>query len=178
MKCLIILLAILPSLVFSQTHLKNQQFIDFSICGYDGFPTKNYSLNIGIGKYDKKSNANCFEFSYARKLANTENNAIKIPVEQLFVSYKRDFNLLKNYNKTILFSIFAKANLGYEFINRNKNIASDYVLANKSDYLLGIGFGPNLEFNNFHLGLAININFISQYQKFSVFPYLEYRFHL
>jgi Conjugative transposon protein TraO len=178
MKKIIIILAILPNLIFAQTHLKNQKFIDFSLGGYDGFSTKNYSFHIGLGKYDKKDNVNCFEFSYARKLAYIENNDIQIPVEQIFVAYKRDFNLLKNYNNTIIFSLFAKTNVGYEFINRNKNIGQDYVLANKSDYLMGIGFGPNLEFNNFHIGVANNINFISQYQKFSVFPYLKYRFHL
>jgi hypothetical protein len=178
MKSFILALALFPALLVGQTHLKNQKFFDFSFGGYDGFSQKNYSLNIGLGKYNKKSNANSFEFSYARKLANTENNAIQISVEQIFVDYKRDFNLLKNYNNTFIFSLFAKANLGYEFINRNKNIASDYVLANKSDYLLGIDFGQNVEFNNFHLGVANNLNFISLYQKFSVFPYLKYRFHL
>jgi hypothetical protein len=135
-------------------------------------------LNIGIGKYDKKLNANAFEFAYARKSANAEINTFIIPVEQLFVSYKRDFNLLKNYNNTIIFSLFVKANLGYEFINRNKYIGQDYVLANKSDYLMGIGIGPNIEFNNIHLGVSGNLNFISQYQKLSTFPYIKYRFHL
>jgi hypothetical protein len=178
MNRLIILLAVVPIMVFSQTHLKNQKFIDFSMGGYDGFSSKNYSLNIGIGKYDKKSNANCLEISFAKKFAKVENNAIQIPIEHLFLGYKHDINLIKNYNYTCIFSLFAKANLGYEIINRNKNRVFDSVLTNKSDYLLGIGFGPNLELHNIHIGLTNNLNFISQYQKFSVFPYLKYRFHL
>jgi Conjugative transposon protein TraO len=178
MKTFLTILTVLPTLLFSQTHLKNQKFIDFGLGGYDGFSSKNYSMSLGFSKYDKKSNGNGIEFSYAHKLANTENKTIQVPVEQLFVSYKRDFNLLKNYNNTFVFSLSAKANLGYEFINRGKYIGSDYVLTNKSDYLLGIGFGLNVEFNYFHLGVTSNFNFISQYQKLSTFPYLKYRFHL
>lgn len=178
MKTLISTLALLPSLVFAQTHLKNQKFIDFSIGGYDGLSSKNYSVNFGIGKYDKKNNANCFELSFAKKLANTEAKALQIPVEQIFIGYNRDFNFYKNYSNTFLISLFAKANLGYEIINRKANSLQQYTLANKSDYLLGIGFGPNIEFRNFHLGVANNINFISNYQKLSTFPYLKYRFHL
>lgn len=178
MKSIIILLAIIPSMVFSQTHLKNQKLIDFSVSGYDGFSTKNYLIGLGLGRYDKKTNANAIEFSIARKMANNENKTIQIPIEQLFLSYKRDFNLFKNYNNTFILSLFAKANFGYEFINRNKSIGSDYLLANKSDYLLGLGFGPNVEYNNFHLGVTNNFNLISQYQKLSTFPYLKYRIHL
>ena len=178
MKWILFFMAFWPSSIFSQTHLKNQQFIDFSIGGYDGFSSKNHSFNIGIGRYNKKLNVNSFEFSYAKKMASIENMPIQIPVEQLFVSYKYDFNIFKNYNNTFIISLFTKANLGYEFINRNKYFSPDYVLANKSDYLLGVSIGPNLEFNNFQIGVTSNLNFISQYQKLSTFPYLKYRFHL
>jgi hypothetical protein len=178
MKSIILLLAIIPGMVFSQTHLRNQKFIDFSLGGYDGFSPKNYSLKLGTGQYDKKSSVNGIEFIIARKIAPTEKRFIQVPVEQLFVSYKREYTLFKNYNKTFIFSLSTKANLGYEFINRNKNNGQNYVLASNSDYLLGLGFGPNVEIYNLHLGVIGNFNFISQYQKLSTFPYLKYRFHL
>ncbi|MES2797371.1 MAG: conjugal transfer protein TraO [Bacteroidota bacterium] len=183
MKKFMIVLAVLPTFLFGQTHLKNQQFIDFSMGGYDGLSTNNYSFNLGLGKYNKKSNTSNFEITYAYKLSETTDiqniaSNFLIPVEQLFISYKRDLSIFRNYNSTFLISIFGKANLGYEAIDRNKNANQDYVLANKSDYLLGVGFGPNIEFQNLHFGVVNNLNFISNYQKFSVSPYLKYRFHL
>ncbi len=56
MKSLILLFAIIPWLSIGQTHLKNQKFIEFLLGGYDGFSTKNYALNLGLGKYNKKNN--------------------------------------------------------------------------------------------------------------------------
>lgn len=178
MKKIVLLLIILPSLLFAQTHLKNQKFIEFSLGGYDGFSSKNYALNLGLGKYNKKNNTHAIEFSFARKLANTNMGNLQVPVEQLFISYGKDFNLYNNYNNTLLISLFAKAIIGYESINRNKIGQNDFAITSKSDYQLGIGLGPNVEFNNFHLGLSSNLNFISNYQRLSTFPYIKYRFHL
>jgi Conjugative transposon protein TraO len=163
--------------------MKNQQFIDISFGGFDGFSAKDYSIKLGVGKYNQKAKAQGFEFTYAHKCVETmdlQNNPspFQIPIEQLILCYKRDFSMYKNYNNTLIFSFFAAANGGYESINHNKAFVQDYILVPKSDYLLGIGFGPNLEFNNIHIGLTNNLNFISQYQRFSVFPYLKYRFHL
>lgn len=177
MKSFIILLTLMPGLVFCQSHLKNQKFLDIALGTYDGFSSKNYSIILALGKYDTKANANVLEFSLAQKMANTENSNLQVPVAQVFANYRRDYTILKNYNKTFIVSLSAKANMGYEIINRGKNRYLAYTLDNKSDYLLGFGIGPNLEYNNVHLGVSSNVNFLSSYQKLSTFPFVKYRIH-
>jgi Conjugative transposon protein TraO len=170
-------------IVDGQTHLKNQRFIDLGIGSFDGIKASNFSLFASIGKYNKKINANSFEFMYAKKDSYLQNGSlaqynISVPVEHFLFSYKRDLNLLRNFNNTLNISTFAKVNLGYESINRNQTYLNEFTINNSSDYILGIGFGPDIQFFGFSTGVTANLNFISKYQKFTAFPYLKYRIHL
>jgi Conjugative transposon protein TraO len=174
---LIAMICLFPLLGIAQTHLKNQQFIDIGFGTFDGLSPSNYAFNIGYGKYNKKLNANGFEIFYAKKEANL-NIDQTVPVEHFILSYKRSLNLVHNFNNTISISIIGKANIGYELINKNNKYFQEFMLNNSSDYILGVGVGPEIQIHNLFLGVNTNLNFISKYQKFTFFPTIKYRIHL
>ena len=179
---LILVVCLFPFFGISQTHLKNQQFIDIGLGTFDGLKPSNYAFGLSFGKYNKKLNANVFEITYAKKEAilqsANENIGQKIPIEHFILSYKRGINLVHNFNNTASLSIFGKANVGYELINKNGKYFQEYLLNNTSDYILGIGIAPEIQIQNLFLGLNTNLNFISKYQKFTFFPSIKYRIHL
>lgn len=181
-KNLILVICLLPFFGISQTHLKNQQFIDIGMGTFDGQKLSNFAFSLGFGKYNKNLNANEFEITYAKRDANLQSANVNIdktiPVEHFILSYNRTLNLAHNFNNTASISIVAKVNLGYELINKNNKYFQEYKLINSSDYVLGIGIGPEIQIHNLFLGLNTNLNFISKYQKFSFFPTIRYRIHL
>jgi Conjugative transposon protein TraO len=181
-KKLILVVCLFPFFGISQTHLKNQKFIDIGLGTFDGLKPSNYSFSLGFGKYNKKLNANGFEITYAKKEAILQNSNVNIvqtvPIEHFILSYKRGLNLAHNFNNTASISIVGKANVGYELINKNNKYFQEYQLNNTSDYILGIGIGPEIQIQNLYLGLNTNLNFISKYQKFTFFPTIKYRIHL
>ena len=86
--------------------------------------------------------------------------------------------MIHNFNNTANISIVGKVNAGYECINGNSEYLNDFVLNNQSDYILGIGLGPEIQLFGLNLGVSTNLNFISKYQKFTTFPFIKYRIHL
>jgi Conjugative transposon protein TraO len=176
-------LCVFPLFLNGQTHLKNQRFVELGYGTFDSFKTSNYALFASIGKYNKKINANSFEVIYAKKMAFLQNGNLAqysnaVPVQHFIVSYKRDLNLLRNFNNTLNLGVFGKVNLGYESINKNSTYLNEFTLNNRSDYILGIGFGPELQLFGFSTGVVANLNLISKYQKFSALPFIKYRIHL
>ena len=177
------ILGLFPLFLNGQTHLKNQRFVEVGYGTFDGFKPSNFSLFASIGKYNKKINANSFELIYAQKMAFLQNGNLAqyntaVPVQHFIASYKRDLNLLRNFNNTLNLGAFAKVNLGYESINHNATYLNEFNLNNRSDYILGIGFGPELQISGFSLGAIANLNLISKYQKFTALPFIKYRIHL
>jgi Conjugative transposon protein TraO len=179
---LILVVCLFPFFGISQTHLKNQQFIDIGLGTFDGLKPSNYAFGLSFGKYNKKLNENGFEITYAKKEAILQSANVnirqKIPIEHFIISYKRGLSLAHNFNNTSSISIVGKANIGYEFINKNSKYFQEYKLNNSSDYILGIVIGPEIQIHNLYLGFNTNLNFISKYQKFTFFPSIKYRIHI
>ena len=75
---LILVVCLFPFFGNSQTHLKNQQFIDLGLSTFDNLKPSNYAFSLGFGKYNKKLNANGFEIIYAKKEANLQSANINI----------------------------------------------------------------------------------------------------
>jgi Conjugative transposon protein TraO len=179
---IIMMISLFPCLGISQTHLKNQQFIDIGLGTFDSLKPSNYSFSLGFGKYNKKLNAKGFEITYAKKEAILFSTTINIdqslPVEHIILSYKRGFILVHNVNNTASISIIGKATVGYELINKNNKYFQEYKLKSTSDYILGIGISPEIQIQNLFLNVNSNLNFISKYQKFTFFPTIKYRLNL
>lgn len=169
--------------LFAQTHLKNQKFIELGLGGFDGLGKENHSLSFSIGQYKKQGQVNMLEFVYAHKkvsLVDAEGTQLEgqAPVALYLFNLKRLFPLWHNYNNTLIFSLGAAANVGFESINKNKKQWQGQELKAASDFILGLSICPAIEWNNWQLGLNMQGNLISRYQKLSTLPTLKYRFHL
>lgn len=171
----------------SQVHLKKQTFYELSAGGYDNsfLAKSNFSLQIGIGKYNRKGNAHVLGLNYNQKTAsvfNTQNNntlPIQIPVQQFYFSYKTDFRIYSNAMNDFHLRGIGRVNFGYESLNHEKqSLENLYQLNQKSDFLLGVGAGLEVEYSPFVAGVHQNINILSNYQKFSSITFLGFRFHI
>lgn len=170
----------------AQVHLKKQSFIEFGVGGYDKvYPNIHHiSTFIAVGKYDKKINAHTGGVGFQQKEAALfdSKNVVKlsntVPVKQLFLYYKTDFKLYSNVMNNFIIKGTGRVNFGYEFLNNQSDYSAEYQLKSKSDFLLGLGAGLEVEYSPIIIGVQQNINILSDYQKFSTVPYLGFRFHL
>lgn len=182
----IILMMSITILAKGQSHIKKQKFIEFGTGSYDKiYPnfSDNQAFYVKFGAYKKSLNSHSILLQYARKQPvifdeTSKNNAIvKVPVEQFIIGYRMDFKILHNYVNTCFLRGVWGANVGYESISRENEYVEDYKLSKKSDVIVGINLGIEAEFTPFIIGVAENINFVSNYQKFSTIPYIGFRFH-
>lgn len=176
MRALVTTLLLVVSLVAqAQVHIKNQHYIQLNVGGYDqAYPTKDYFfVQAEYGKYNKKLNSNGFAFLYGRKLSSN-----LIPVEKFQLSLKQEINLFSSADLTSTFKVLGTVNFGYESINREKEYHNDDFISTKSAFILGLGSGVEYEFSPLVIGTRITYNFLSNYQKFSMYPYLGFKFHL
>lgn len=170
----------------AQVHLIKQSFIEFGVGGYDKvYPnSRNFSTFIAVGKYDKKINAHTVGVGFQQKdvgLFDTQNKAkinAFVPVKQIFLYYKTDLKLYSNVMNTFIVKGIGRVNVGYESLNNQTEYSTDYQLKFKSDFLLGVGAGLEIEYCPFIIGVQQHINLLSDYQKFSTIPYFGLRFHL
>ena len=169
----------------AQVHLRKQSFIEFGVGGYDKiYPSShNFSTFIAVGKYDKKINAHTVGVGFQQKdigLFDTQ-NVVKlgytVPVKQIFFYYKTDLKLYSNVMNTFIVKGIGRVNIGYESLNNQTEYSTEYQLKSKSDFLLGVGAGLEIEYCPFIIGVQQHINLLSEYQKFSTIPYFGLRFH-
>ena len=174
MKHVILLLILIPVWGYSQSHIKNQYFLQFNFGAYDKFyPTKdNYFLQLEHGKYSKRLNGRGVGFLYAHKLSSNG-----VPIEKFQASYKHELTMFSSANLVHTFKMLGTINFGYETINRDKEIFQGDVINNKSAFILALGTGAEYEFTPIVIGIRSTYNFLSQYQKFTTYPYLGVKIH-
>jgi hypothetical protein len=182
MKYLLITLLFYAQFGLAQVHIKNQQFLQLNLGGFDSYTplSGSYSSSIEWGKYNKKLNSKIIGFAINHKKASAFSEGIvnfKIPITQYFGFFKSDVTFFRNANKVFHIKGTGQFNLGYESINRESTRYEDYTLTQKSDYLLGIGVGLQMEYCPVVLGITESINFLSNYQKLNTLPYLGFRYH-
>ena len=182
MKSLISALLLLSNVLNAQVHIKNQQFLQFNLGGYDSFVPLSTSFSSGIewGKYTKKLNSKIVGFAINHKKANgfsDEMLDLKIPVTQYFAYIKSDISFYHNANNIFHIKGIGQLNLGYESINNESKYVNSYTVSKSSDYLLGVGAGLQIEYCPIVIGVTESINFLSKYQKLSTVPYIGFRYH-
>ncbi|MGM9512469.1 conjugal transfer protein TraO [Larkinella sp. GY13] len=175
MIVLFVIFLISATLVNAQVHIKNQQYIQFNVGGYDQIhpDPDNFFVQAEFGKYNRKLNSKGFAFLYAKKHSTNG-----IPVEKYQVSYKQEINLFSSPNLTSTFKVLGSVNFGYESINRDNPSYLDRNVSTRSDFILALGTGVEYEFTPLVAGTRITYNFLSNYQKFTTYPYIGIKFHL
>ncbi len=180
------LVSIIAFNTIAQTHIKNQSFLELGICAYDKLipSPSGFGFSILTGKYNKNLNAHIFKVSYNRKKIAIQDSFGTIPnyssnVKSVFASYIYEKNMYRNFNNTLLLNVPLGANIGYESINDNNRLIKDrFNVITNSDYILGPTAGIQVQYLNFTAGTTANLNLVSNYSKFSIFPTLSYRYHL
>ncbi len=174
MRTLILALLIIPGTLAGQVHIKNQKYLQVFAGAYDDFyPSKNsYFASVELGKYNRKLNSRGFGLQYGRKLSSNG-----IPVEKFQLSFKQEINVFSSANLTSTFKVLGSLNFGYEAINRDQKYFNDDFVSTKSAFMLGLGTGAEYEFTPLVVGVRTTYNFLSQYQKFSTYPYLGIKLH-
>lgn len=174
MRTFILALLIFPGIVAGQVHIKNQKYLQIYAGAYDEFlPSgSSYFAGLELGKYNRKLNSRGFGVMYGRKLSS--NN---IPVEKFQLSYKQEINVFSSANLTSSFKILGTVNFGYESINRDQKYFNDDFVSTKSAFMLGVGTGAEYEYTPLVIGARTTYNFLSQYQKFSTYPYMGIKIH-
>jgi hypothetical protein len=170
----------------AQVHLKKQTFLEFGIGGFDAMiPNQNhFSSYFSMGKYNAKSNGNCIGLGFNQKFVpvfDTQNSIYlnqKSAVQQYQIFYKTDWSLYRNAMNDFHIRTVGRLNVGYEALNQGNSQIGDYQLNKKSAFLLGVGVGLEMEYSPLVVGFQQQINVLSDYQKFSLVPYLGLRFHL
>ncbi|MFY7908693.1 MAG: conjugal transfer protein TraO, partial [Emticicia sp.] len=186
MKSFIILLLLgLCQFSNAQVHLKKQLFYELALGSYDNYlPSRsNVSLLVSFGRYNRKGNAHAIGFNFNRKqttVFDTQTNktlSVQVPVQQLYLSYKTDFSFYSNAMNNFHVKGIGRVNVGYESLNQDRTtLENTYQLSQKSDFLLGVGAGLEVEYSPVVLGVHQNINVLSSYQKFSSITFLGFRF--
>lgn len=173
-RILYLLMLLLPGLTYSQVHIKNQRYLQINVGTYDNYipSLDNFHVHAEIAKYNRKLHSRGFGFMYAKKLSGND-----IPVEKLQLSYKQEINLFSSANLTSTFKVLGTANFGYESINRDQQYFGDNYISTKSAFIFGLGAGAEYEFTPLVIGVRTTYNFLSQYQKFSLYPYLGVKIH-
>lgn len=168
-------LILCTSIAQAQVHIKNQHYIQLNVGGYDKlYPNlDNFFVQAEYGKYNRKLNAKSFAFLFAKKFSTN-----LIPIERYQVSYKQEINLFSSPNLTSTFKVLGSVNVGYESINRDQDFFQDQNISTKSAFILALGTGVEYELTPLVLGTRVTYNFLSNYQKFTVYPYLGIKFHL
>jgi hypothetical protein len=169
-----------------QIHIKNQKFIEFGMGGFDSYLPKSQTASafVAIGKYNKKLNVHSYGFAFNQKvvhLFDTKNGTIispVVPINQYYLYYKTDIKIYSNVTNNFIVKGLARINSGYESLNKEENLISDYLISKKSTFLLGVGVGAEIEYSPFLVGFQQNINLLSDYQKFNTIPYIGVRLHL
>lgn len=174
-KALILILLMLPVSLMAQVHIKNQHYLQLSAGAYDAFVPSldSYFFQAEYAKYNRKLNSRGFGLGYGRKLSSNG-----IPVEKFQMSYKAEMNVFSSADLTSTFKVLGTVNFGYESINRDKTYFQDDLISTKSAFMLGLGAGAEYEFTPLVLGVRTTYNFLSQYQKFSTYPYIGFKIHI
>ena len=70
MKSLISVLLLLSNVLNAQVHIKNQQFLQFNLGGFDSFVplSTSFSGSLELGKYTKKLNSKIVGFAINHKI--------------------------------------------------------------------------------------------------------------
>ena len=172
---LFILIGLCVTSAKAQVHIKNQHYIQLNVGGYDKLiPDLDcYFIQAEYGSYNKKLNSSGGAVLYAKKFSSN-----LIPVEKFQVSLKKDVNVFSSANLTSTFKILGSVNFGYESLNRDKKYIDQDLISNKSGFILGLGTGVEYEFTPIVIGTRVTYNFLSDYQKFTTYPYLGIKFHL
>lgn len=159
----------------AQTHIKNQVYLQLNVGAYDGlYPWRDtHFLQLEYAKYNRKLNARGFGLMYAKKRSGNQ-----IPVEKYQLSFKQELNVLANASLTSTFKVLGTVNFGYESINKDKPMHDNALISTPSAFLLGLGVGAEYEFTPVVLGVRTTYNFLSQYQRFSTYPYLGIKLHI
>ncbi|WP_026632728.1 conjugal transfer protein TraO [Dyadobacter alkalitolerans] len=173
---LLSLLTLFLSVANAQVHIKNQHYVQVNVGGYDKLihpDLDNFFIQAEYGKYGKKLNARGFAFLYAKKLSTNH-----IPVEKYQVSFKQEINLFSSADLRSTFKILGSVDLGYESINRDQEYSGSNYVSAKSAFIMGLGTGAEYEFSPIVVGTRVTYNFLSNYQKFTTYPYIGIKFHL
>lgn len=185
MRFFFLILFILPILTMGQTHLKGQHYVYVETGAYDSpLPgNDNYSIHLGLGKYTGKAIGNLLFFGFAHKMTQPVvegeiGAGISIPVNQYFIGFQSELNLLQNASKTFTVKLPGRLTVGYESLNHNNRSISGYRLEQSSAVLLGIAAGAEIEYRSFMIGFRQGLNLTGNYQKFSSFPYIGLKIHL
>lgn len=168
------LILMAPGLSSGQVHIKNQRYLQLNVGTYDDYRLSphNFHLLAEVARYNRKLNSRGFGFLYARKHSGNQ-----IPVEKLQVSYKQELNVFSSANLTSTFKVLGTVNVGYESINRDQTYYQDHFISTQSAFIFGLGAGGEYEFTPLVIGVRTTYNFLSNYQKFSLYPYLGVKIH-
>lgn len=160
----------------AQVHIKNQHYVQVNAGGYDKLihpDFENFFLQVEYGKYSKRLNTRGFAFLYAKKLSGN-----LIPVEKYQASFKQELNIFSSADLRSTFKVLGTIDFGYESINRDKEYSGPNYVSSKSAFILGLGTGAEYEFSPIVIGTRVTYNFLSNYQKFTTYPYIGLKFHL
>ncbi|MDF7821868.1 conjugal transfer protein TraO [Runella sp. MFBS21] len=188
MRIILFFILLLSGLAHGQTHLRGQRYIQLEAGAYDEvLPSlqkgeMNYQFRVGLGSYSKQLRGGMFFVGYATKstpLVDDEGNQIGvlIPVNQYTVGYQHELNLIENATKTFLVKLPFSGFLGYESLNNNKLKYGSYTLQKRSDILLGLAAGLEVEIHSFFIGYRQAYHLTSNYQKFGSYPYVGLKIH-
>ena len=188
MRYLTIILLLFSGLAHGQTHLRGQRYIQIEAGAYDKLlpgvqkGQMNYHCRIGLGSYSKRLRGGLFFLGYATKstpLIDDEGNQVGavIPVSQFTGGYQYELNLVENAAKTFLIKLPFGGLLGYESLNGNKPKYGSFTLQKRSDLLLSITAGLEVEIHNFIVGYRQAYHLTGNYQKFGSYPYVGLKIH-
>lgn len=185
MRFFFLILFLFPILALGQTHLKGQHYVYAETGAYDSpLPgNDNYSIRLGLGKYNGKAKGNTLFFGFAHKMTQPVADrgigvGISIPVNQYYIGFQSELNLLQNASKTFTVKLPGSLTVGYESLNHNNRNISGYRLEQSSAVLLGIAAGAEIEYRSFMIGFRQGLNLTGNYQKFSSYPYIGLKIHL
>lgn len=188
MRYVLMFMLLFSGLAYGQTHLRGQRYIQLEAGAYDELLPNlqkgqmNYQCRVGLGAYSKRLRGGMFFLGYATKttpLIDEDGNrvGVLIPVNQYTVGYQHEFNLVENATKTFLVKLPFSGLLGYESLNNNKLKYGTYTLQKRSDILLGIAAGLEVEIHSCFIGYRQTYHLTSNYQKFGSYPYVGLKIH-
>jgi hypothetical protein len=107
-------------------------------------PAKDYYLNIAMTVYGKKGNYQLWALEYNHEY--TQYRDLNIPLETYFAEGGYSLQLLGDYRKIITLNAALTGVVGYETINRGKDILYDgAVITNEEGFVYGAGGRLSLE---------------------------------
>lgn len=105
---------------------------------------REYYLNMAMTVYGKNGNYQIWALEYNHKYALYKN--INIPIETYFVESGYSLQLLADTRKTVTLNLGITGVLGYETVNRGKNLLDDGAIIRSEDgFVYGAGGRLSLE---------------------------------